>query len=205
MKTYFRIALALSVLTFFAFTTPLEKKKNIITVVIDVSHGGSDAGMQHDHLAEKDLVRQIAAKMEALNSDANIQLHFTRRSDENIPLHHRVGYINSLEPDMVLSLHINANEKSEASGVSVFYSDNSSHKTQSKSFADTISSLFEAEGLFSAATAKTAPFYILKNSQAPAVLVELGYLTNADDREKLINSEIQEAIAKTLLLAIDQN
>ena len=75
MNTYLKVAITLLAITLFAFTaTPPEKKPKTITAVIDVSHGGTDAGMQHNLLVEKEIVRQIAEKMANLNKNQNLKL-----------------------------------------------------------------------------------------------------------------------------------
>ncbi|HIB48075.1 MAG TPA: hypothetical protein EYN07_04720 [Flavobacteriaceae bacterium] len=204
MNTYLKVATALLAITLFAFTaTPPEKKPKTITAVIDVSHGGTDAGMQHNLLVEKEIVRQIAEKMANLNKNQNLKLHFTRKEDQTVSLHNRVGYINAIQPDVVLSLHINANDKESTSGVSVFYSENGAHTQNAQQFANRLVSAFEADGVFSTTEPRIAPFYILKNSEAPAVVVELGYLTNPHDSKQLQDEAYQDHIAKTLLSVIE--
>ncbi len=121
MKIVHKSLLVLCVIASLAFTTFQENSEKPIIAVIDVSHGGKDTGTTEADLSEKELVQQIASKMAVLNTNANIQLHFTRKDDSFISLKERVQFINNLKPDMVLSLHINHNDDHSVSGMDVFY------------------------------------------------------------------------------------
>ena len=107
MKNLFK---ALLLVVAFATVSFISSEKETITVVIDAGHGGHDFGGKHDDLLEKDLANAISKKIEALNSDKNIKLLFTRDDDKFVELAERTNYINSVKPDLVLSLHVNNNK-----------------------------------------------------------------------------------------------
>ena len=192
---FFLVAIAL---ISFAFINPNANESKPITVVIDAGHGGSDLGATSDGNFEKIIVSQIAEKVKSLNENKNITILLTRSSDELITLEKRTEYINSVKPDLVLSLHINANPNNEKSGVESYVSDKSSFYEKSNAIANQLNASLAKNNSLKVSKTKLAPFHILKKSEAPAVLVELGYLTNTKDRKYLTDETEQNAIAKNI-------
>ena len=90
------------------FDKPKKTTISPIQVVIDVSYGGTDAGATKNRISEKQLVEALAKKIKSTNND--VRIHFTRNEDKTLTLQERTEYINSLKPDFVLSIHINANK-----------------------------------------------------------------------------------------------
>jgi N-acetylmuramoyl-L-alanine amidase len=93
-------------------------------VLIDPGHGGEDKGGEGPAgLIEKDVVLDIAKRLEEKLKDAGIDARRTRTADEFVPLAERTALANSLEADLFISLHTNASEKGDMSGFQVFYLD----------------------------------------------------------------------------------
>src|SRR5690554_6186216 len=143
----------------FSFSSAGEKA---IVIVIDVSHGGKDDGFAIDGFKEKDLAFEIALKVVALNKADDVKIILTREGDYFVSLNDRVEYINSLNPDYVISLHMNASDDIEINGI------------------------------------KNANFNILKNVESPIIVIEMGYLSNANDRSILISDDGQQKIAQAI-------
>jgi N-acetylmuramoyl-L-alanine amidase len=198
MKKTAAFSLVAIALISFAFINPNANESKPITVVIDAGHGGSDLGANSDGNFEKIIVSQIAEKVKSLNENKNITILLTRSSDELITLEKRTEYINSVKPDLVLSLHINANPNNEKSGVESYVSDKSSFYEKSNAIANQLNASLAKNNSLKVSKTKLAPFHILKKSEAPAVLVELGYLTNTKDRKYLTDETEQNAIAKNI-------
>jgi N-acetylmuramoyl-L-alanine amidase len=182
----------------FAFIKPNTTEPKPFTVVIDAGHGGSDFGAASNETLEKVIVSQIAEKVKSFNENKNITILLTRTSDELMTLEKRTAYINSVKPDLVLSLHINASKNNEKSGVETYVNDKSSFYEKSNSIASQLNASLAKNSSLKVSETKLAPFYILKNSEAPAILIELGYLTNESDKKYLTNNAEQDAIAKNI-------
>lgn len=178
----------------FAFALPKTGESKRINVVIDAAHGGKDFGAAHDSFTEKQITDAIASKIRALNTDKEVVLHFTREGDKFVDLNERVTTINAIKPDLVLSLHINYAKHEGASGMEFFVIKEGKNSEKSTMYANRLSDKFEDKG-FKIRGVKTAPFYTLIKSDAPAVLLELGFLSNQTDREYLTNEDKQEQIA----------
>jgi len=99
---------------------------------------------------------------------------------------------------LVLSLHINANSNNEKSGLESYVSDKSPFYEKSNAIANQLNASLANNNSLKVSKTKLAPFHILKKSEAPTVLVELGYLTNAKDRKYLTDEKEQAAIAKNI-------
>ena len=200
MKNTFKLILAFVVVASFAFIKPSENEpKKIINVVIDAGHGGHDEGMTVNGFTEKEIVASIAKKIKANNSNKNVVIHLTRTNDNFLSLQDRATLINELKPDLVLSLHVNGNENTNALGVEFYISPKNIMYENSKKIAEDLSSRFVNNHNLNSRGVKDANFTILKNTEYPAITVELGFLSNENDRKYLTDADQQEKIAATIL------
>lgn len=198
MKNTSLLFLAVIALISSAFIKPIANKPKPMTVVIDAGHGGTDLGASYNGACEKVIVSQIAEKIKSLNENKNITILFTRSSGEFITLDKRTDYINSIKPDLVLSLHVNANKNPEKSGVDFYVSDKSPYFEKSNEIAKKLNQEFAKNNVLKVSDTKIASFHILKKSEAPAIVVELGYLSNANDKKYLTDDAQQNEIAKNI-------
>jgi len=178
----------------FAFT-PTPKK----IVVIDVGHGGNDSGAQVGSALEKEVVMSVALKVQELNTNSNIKIILSRDQDQFKSLSERTQFINSLNPDLVISLHAGISNNPQLSGADIFISNQNIKKNQSGVLALNLLYSINSEKV----EIKKADFYVLKNSLAPAALVELGLLSNNEDRAYLTSEAGQKELAQSILNAID--
>lgn len=177
-------SLALSTAIAFSFSS--SKK----IVVIDAGHGGVDHGVSREGILEKDVVWKIAQKIKNQNPNENLEIIFTREGDTYPSLADRTSFINKVKPDLVVSLHVNSvYSNSDRKGVEVYVQENE----VSRKLGEQLSQKFD--------NARVAQhnLYILKNSQAPALLLEVGFMSNADDREYISSEKGQTEIANRIL------
>lgn len=200
MKNTFKFILACTVLACFAFMKPNSNDpKKTITVVIDAGHGGHDDGAKFEGFSEKEIVASIAQKIKKNNSDKNVIIHLTRTEDNFISLQDRAKFINELKPDLVLSLHVNRNENTDASGVEFYISPKSSTYENAKIIAENLNSRFVNNNGLKSRGVKDANFTLLRDTEYPSITVELGFLSNENDRNYLTDNNQQEKIAATIL------
>lgn len=186
----------LTIFLLFAFKPlPLSNKK---TIVIDAGHGGKDTGAQIGAEQEKKIVENIANKISLLNGKDEIEIILLRKDDSFIELSERVSEINKIKPNLVISLHVNSSQNLNENGVNAFVSKQNvfyeKSKESAKDLIDKISSEKLAKG-----EVKDANYFVLKNSKCPALLVEIGYLTNENDRTYLITENGQNEIANKII------
>lgn len=197
MKNIFKIILVLVAFVCLSF---VNTNTNEINIVIDAGHGGHDTGALTTGVTEKDITNAICNKIKALNTNANIKLHFTRNDDSFVSLQERVDFINAINPDLVLSLHVNNNSslKNDAYGFEIFIPKNPKND-QAKSLALNLETIFTESLPLKNRGINTAPFFLLKNAEAPTMIVEMGFLSNKSDKEFITSEEGQNQIAETIL------
>ena len=176
----------------------INEKKEKKVIVIDAAHGGHDFGATIDDLKEKDLISAISKKIKAMYSDSEVEIHFTRTSDEIVQLNERTNYINSIKPDLVISLHINSNVDTGKNGFEIYVSDKTELFEKSKVLAESLSANLSKTQLENGGL-KTGPFWILKKSNSPSMVVDLGYISNEKDRKYISSEKGQTEIAKNIL------
>lgn len=179
--------------TVFLSFTPINKKY----IVIDASHGGSDFGATYGEFSEKNITLNVAKEIQKINESQNkYEIILTRDSDKSPTLFERTDQINKLNPEMVISLHVNKNFKKETSdqGFEIFVQNSES----SKQLAEKISKKFNARKI------EGRNLHILRETKAPAVLVELGFINNTQDREYLTSTEGQKEIAQKFVEIINE-
>lgn len=194
MKNLARLAgLALVFLCFAFITVPVKK-----TIVIDAGHGGDDHGVTHDELSEKLLVQKIAAKIKALDITNDIEIVLLREDDSFMPLVERVEKINKLNPDLLISLHINYSQNRAQNGVSAYVSQSNHFYASSFQKAENLVNTIANDKL-TKKEIKTANLFILKNAQCPALSLELGYMTNDGDRSYISSEKGQNEVAGKIM------
>lgn len=198
MKNYLRLLAAAAVIGCFAFASPKSGESDKITVVIDAAHGGKDFGAAHGAFLEKEITQKIAEKIQSLNKDKDVELHFTRTSDEFVSLDDRITAINKIKPDLVVSLHLNAGKTPETKGMEFFVCRESAQYEKAAHHAKKLAESF-AHKRYAIDGVKEARFLLLRKSDVPAVHFEMGYLTNEADRLYLTSETGQEEIAHVVL------
>lgn len=209
---------------FFDFTSPKEYFDKI--VVIDAGHGGRDRGAECDGVYEKDITLSIVKKIkEITGTDAMPELteygnelsamdidgvgkvgfFYTRLNDRKVFLKERGHFARTFDPDLFLSVHINSTATGRISyinGASVLY--RAGDKTgQSKAFADLIlKNLLKDLKCTSKGTIAGDEMYLIRTAKEPAALAEIGFITNPDEKKKLVSEKYQEKAAQSLVDSI---
>ena len=95
-------------------------------------------------------------------------------------------------------IHVNQNKNTDANGFEVFVTDKNDQYENSKALAEKLTTKFSKTPL-KIRGVKTAPFMVLKNSECPSMVVELGFISNENDRNYLTSENGQTQIAQTIL------
>ena len=192
----FAFLAAIASLSFLPATPPAKE----INVLVDAGHGGKDFGATAGSLSEKDITLQICKLLEQQNQNANLKLHFTRTSDQTLPLSERSGLAKNLSPDAVISLHVEMDPDAVAPNMTLFIpKKESAFHAASLRLADKFTAAFGADAGIPYRKVE-APFHILNQSGAPALLIELGNLSLPADRQRLTDP-VQQAELATRMLA----
>ncbi len=174
------------------------QKKLGLKIVVDPGHGGYDTGASYGGFEEKDVNLVISEKLKKSLEDVGISVFLTRDDDNFLSLAERVEITNSIKPDVFISIHGNALVSSRViRGVETYYWTSQSHKLAYFIHRSILSHINIPDHYI-----RRAQFYVIRHASAPAVLAELGFLSNHDDRKLLTNSTTQDEYAKALTEAI---
>lgn len=185
----------------------VEKK----IIVIDPGHGGTDSGaIGINGIKEKDVVLDIALEMARINEsilDSTLEIYLTRYSDTLISLKDRTNLAKALQADVFISLHCNQADNPNAKGTEVYVSNfNGNYIRKSILIGYEIEkALVNQIGLESRGV-KFANFQVLREvvDDCPAVLVELGFLSNMDESNYTSIGQNLKGVALLLLNKINK-
>lgn len=183
-----KILLVFSLLVFTVMLFSFTADKRII--VIDAGHGGADEGAKFNKVIEKDISLKIAHYIKKLNRSENVEILLTRTDDASVSLSERTEFINKINPEMVISLHLNNTAGNPSkNGPEIFFQENETSKT----LATELSEKFEGCKI------SFQNLHILRESKSPALILELGFMSNEADRARLSSDEGQREIAEKIL------
>ena len=176
-------------------------------VIIDPGHGGKDSGaIGVNSILEKEVVLNIAKEILRLNKtllDNRLDIYLTRYKDTLISLSDRGRLAKGLKADMLVSLHCNASPTiSRGMEVYVHNSDNSNMKASIGLGLSILNESTQKLG-FKKRGVKFANFQVLRETYfCPAILVEMGFVTNKDEADYFLKLKNVEAVALSVLLGI---
>lgn len=166
-------------------------------VVIDPGHGGSDVGATRNGIYEKTITLDVSKKVADMLRNKGYEVVMTRATDKTVSLQERVEISENSNPDLFVSIHVNSSNSETPSGLEThYYKDNSLElaKNVHASMLNNINS--PNRGLFK------SKFYVINHTTAPAILVEIGFLSNPSERDQLISEHRKQATAKAIVEGI---
>ena len=177
---------------------PEEKaviKKSAIKgkVVIDPGHGGSDYGAIREGINEKDITLDVSQRVASILKSKGYKVAMTRNDDTYVSLQERVDFSENEAPEIFVSIHVNSAVASEPCGIETHY-----YHDYSTGLAKIIHSHLIKEidtkdrGLFK------SKFYVINHTTVPAILVEMGFLSNEKERAELISDKRKQKTAKAI-------
>lgn len=170
-----------------------------IVVVLDPGHGGRDPGaVGIGGLSEIDIVDPVSNRVAALLRDSGVEAVLTRTSNYELDLDPRVDLANRVRANLFVSIHANAISMSrpDVNGIETYYFQSGNY------LAETIhESLLDATGSNDRGV-RTARFYVLRYTDMPAVLLELGFVTGDQDAPRLRDPDYQETLARGITRGI---
>lgn len=202
-KNYICLFLFLLFFCFFNVAFASEKKLQNI-VILDPGHGGVDPGTVIDNIKEKDINLKIALKVKEKLEQKNITVLLTRDGDYDLAspevnrrkksdFDHRIRRINESGANYYISIHLNYLENKSYFGPQVFYT------TENKDLAIQMQNDFN-KTLNVNREAKKIPntIYMYSKLKVPGVLIECGFLSNDEERKKLLDDNYIDNLASII-------
>lgn len=163
-------------------------------VVLDAGHGGNDPGAVRGDVQEKEVTLQIINKLKRVLESKGARIVLTRVDDTFVSLEDRVKITNTVSPNLFLSVHINSLEStSNIYGIETYFQTDQSRPLADRVHASLVSGLGAPDR-----SVRKARFYVINHTPIPAILAEVGYITNKAERDRLISSDYQQKVASAL-------
>jgi N-acetylmuramoyl-L-alanine amidase len=192
-------------------------------VVIDAAHGGADPGVRvSDKIHEKDITLKLALLLQKeLSKSESIQVVLIRDKDVEITLPDRVKKVGALRPKVFLSLHINSGFYKTAKGFEIYFPGFKSSKAPKEESSAIINDMTKNRYLNESVRLaqniqkrlevvfprenrglREAPLQLLEGMTLPAVIVEIGFAGNEENKKKMNDEKYQQEIAHALCKGI---
>lgn len=193
-------------------------------IVVDPGHGGPESGVRGPSgVLEKTVTLELARRIEtALKNRFRVRL--TRTDDYGLELIRRTDVANHLDADVFISLHTGGSFQHAAHGMTLFYFRETrsnavpgstasevswdrlqlSHVKESKLLAESLKKQFDEAAPGTRCRIDTAPLLVLRGADMPAVLIEVGTLTNPDDEKKLETDDDLDLLSRAIAEGVDE-
>jgi len=189
-----RWLLCLLCLIIAALSAPHAQARKIDTVVIDAGHGGFNLGQRNGQVYEKWLALDVSLRLDKYLRKKGVNTILTRRSDVFISLPERVRIANRhSNRSIFVSVHFNGASNRDAHGLETFH-----YSNNSKDLAARIQSEIVRATRRRDRGVKQARFHVIRNTKQQAVLVECGFLTNAQELKLCKTGKYRQAMAEAI-------
>ncbi|WP_185805351.1 N-acetylmuramoyl-L-alanine amidase [Bacillus canaveralius] len=195
-----------------AFKLPLK-------VFLDPGHGGSDPGAVAGGYRESDFNLAVAKKVQSLLVQRGYTVYMSRNNDTTVSLLDRPQMANNLNADIFVSIHTNSSGTTTVNGIeSYYYEYNPSYPSKinqdmhnnperiakSVTLANIIND--KMVGYTGANNRGTDgdTFAVIREAAMPATLLEMGFISNSSERQKLASDSYQNTLARAIADGIDQ-
>ena len=179
------------------------------TIYLDPGHGGIDSGTTYKKIYEKDINLILCQKLRDKLISHGATVYLTRETDKDLALSkknrkrsdliNRAYLINKTKPNMYISMHLNYLSDSRYKGLQIFY--NNKNK-ENKAIADSLTKYMRELTSNVRDVKYNSTYYMYRNITTPGVLIEVGFLSNPDDRYRLTHEEYQDKLIDNLTKCI---
>ena len=176
-------------------------------IVLDPSCGGADHGICGHGVEESEVVYGVVQRLEGRLLALGVSVFLTRGANNSPNEAERIVFTNRTNADLILSFHADQYANEKAHGVATYFYGSQAHGIHSV-VGERFASLVQREicartDLLNCRThAKT--WDLLRLTKAPTVRIDLGYLTNEGDAQRLGRPDFRDAIAESIVIAIQR-
>ena len=198
-----------------AWVKDASKDKNTKrSIFLDPGHGGSDPGAVSGGVREKDLTLSVYNKVSSKLASLGYTVLTSRNVDKDVDLVERAKQANNANADMLLSIHFNAGGRGVARGIETYYyqsqadrvpkinkenHNNAERLERGRKLANKVQQNLLYQTGANDRGVKRASFTVLRETSIPSILVELGFIDNPEERNKIKTNEYQERLANGIV------
>ena len=175
-------------------------------IYLDAGHGGPDPGTIYKNIYEKDINLSIVKKLQAVLEEDGAVVYLTRYGDYDLSknytgsrkksdLNNRARIINESGADLYISIHLNSISSSTWSGAQVFYDD---VNDKNHDLAILMQKQLKQDLKTNREVKEISTMLMNRKITVPGLLIEVGFLSNPNDRYKLQKSEYQYKIVESI-------
>lgn len=180
------------------------RKEPLGVVLLDPGHGGRDPGcVSPDGREEKAITLTVAQELARRLGEAGVTVHHTRQTDAFVSLNERVAHARRLQPDLFISIHVDSCQRPGPRGYTIFVPRRCEENSPSQRLGRAVDgrlAVLNRNGR--GVRHHDANLRVLEKTTVPAVLVELGFLSNPTERRKLTSDSYQQRLAAALAEAV---
>ncbi len=207
---YIKILFCFIIITLIIYSNPIKAELPLQgkVIVVDAGHGGLDPGTIYGNIYEKNINLSIAKYLEYELSTMGATVILTRNNDNDLSngvkyhrkktdFDNRIKIINEDYVDMYISIHLNYLSNSKYYGPQVFYNHN--NKELAMIIQDELNKISTSNRSIKQIPSNT---YMYDKLKKDGVLIECGFLSNSNDRNKLLTKDYQQILANTITKGI---
>ena len=177
-------------------------------IVVDPGHG-VDPGAIGPVLGVTDaeVGLEVGLKLRDLLEAQGATVIMTRENDARVPLNDRPALANQVEADLFISIHGNANNNATKRGIETYYyapSTNAHLYAQNVVRSSLAQQVSDALGMVTGqpSEVRKANYAVLRENNHPSILVETGYLSNAEDEALLATDTYRRQLAEGIFIGV---
>jgi len=172
-----------------------EARPRLGPVVLDPGHGGRDPGTHHNGVREKDIVLNVALMAARELRAAGVDVRMTRSDDTFIELNERAALSNRARPKLFVSLHVDYARNRRAKGFTIYAPRD--RMRQAWRAGMTMVNHMRSTGLDNRGL-RPAGFRVLLHTKCPALLIEMGYVSNVAEAHMLARRGFQARLSRAI-------
>jgi N-acetylmuramoyl-L-alanine amidase len=178
---------------------PSSLKPKKLLVAIDAGHGGSNSGATGitSKVNEKEYTLKIAQQVEKYLKRKGVKVFMTREEDKDVSMIDRTLMLRQQDPNILISIHLNSAGNENVKGVSTYYRYIGFRPLSEKILNRMLQLELNNHGNVGAFN-----FSLSGPTEYPNCLVEVAFLSNKDDEQKILDPAFHKAVAKKIYKGI---
>ena len=176
-------------------------------IVVDPSWGGANPGHSFGAITESEFTFDLANRLSKRLGELGVEVHITRTADRSPSESDRIDFANQVSADLVVSLHCDNYLNERAEGVASYYFGNEREGIKSvigERFATLAQREIAARTQMLNCRTHAKSWDLLRLTKSPTVRIDIGYLSNPSDRERISDPSFREIVAEALVVAIQR-
>lgn len=170
-----------------------------LKIAIDAGHGGQNGGAEgtNSHIAEKNYTLLFAKELKNALLNEKAVVFMTREKDTTLSMPERIMMLRELQPDLLISLHLNSDKQDTVQGVSTYY-----RYIGFRPLTQFVLNRMKELGLKEYGNIGNFNFSLNGPTDYPNCLIEIAFLSNKEDEEKILDPEFHKKVAEKIIAGI---